>query len=279
MSDILPIETVHLFPEIDHHLIELLVSLRQEDWDRPTLARQWSVRDIAAHLLDVNIRTLSASRDSHLLPPDQTIDGFESLVTYLNNLNATWVDAMRRVSPGMLIELLHFTNQSYNAHLKALKPLDKALYGVAWAGESESYNWFNIAREYTEKWHHQQQIRHATGHMAPLFAEHLYFPYLETSFRALPFHFHHIKAQENESIRVIVRGESDWSWTLIYSQEAWRFDPDPEKEAMTIVRIDGDVAWRIFSRQISRDEVLEYTDITGDQALAEHLLHLKAVMV
>jgi len=32
---------------------------------------------------------------------------------------------------------------------------------VDWAEEMESKNWMAIAREYTEKWLHQQQIRDA----------------------------------------------------------------------------------------------------------------------
>ncbi|MEJ7682555.1 MAG: hypothetical protein WKG06_32810 [Segetibacter sp.] len=28
-----------------------------------------------------------------------------------------------------------------------------------WAGEKKSKNWFHIAREYTEKWHHQMSSR------------------------------------------------------------------------------------------------------------------------
>ena len=39
----------------------------------------------------------------------------------------------------------------------------RAIFSVAWAGESESENWFDVARDYTERWHHQQQIRDAVG--------------------------------------------------------------------------------------------------------------------
>ena len=38
-----------------------------------------------------------------------------------------------------------------------------AVFSVAWAGEDKSAHWFDVAREYTEKWHHQQQIRDAVG--------------------------------------------------------------------------------------------------------------------
>ena len=36
-------------------------------------------------------------------------------------------------------------------------------FGVAWAGEERSPAWFDVARELTERWHHQAHIRLATG--------------------------------------------------------------------------------------------------------------------
>lgn len=69
----------------------------------------------------------------------------------------------------MLIELTEFTTPKVVRHLKNSYPKGTALFSVGWAGETESENWFDIAREYTEKWHHQQQIREATRR--PLFVE------------------------------------------------------------------------------------------------------------
>ena len=65
-----PIDTVSLFPLLDQELIALLRSLKRDDWYRPTLARLWTVKDIAAHLLDGNMRTLSLARDGQQLAPD-----------------------------------------------------------------------------------------------------------------------------------------------------------------------------------------------------------------
>ena len=100
-----PIETLPLFAELDRLLLELLRSLTPADWQRPTLARQWTVQDVAAHLLDGNLRTLSMLRDGHFdeAPQDPSYPG---LVAYLNRLNADWVRAARRLSPVVLVALL-----------------------------------------------------------------------------------------------------------------------------------------------------------------------------
>jgi hypothetical protein len=66
---------------------------------------------------------------------------------------------------------LEQSGKAYCDYLKSLDPFDKAVFSVAWAGEDESKNWFHIAREYTEKWHHQQQIRLAVGEEQTLLKE------------------------------------------------------------------------------------------------------------
>jgi len=58
MQQVIPIPTLHLFPVLDELLIGLLKSLSADDWNKPTVARLWTVKDIAAHLLDTNVRTI-----------------------------------------------------------------------------------------------------------------------------------------------------------------------------------------------------------------------------
>ena len=91
----IPIPTIHLFNVLKENLIALLRSLTQEEWNKPTIARLWNVKDVAAHLLDGNIRALSSSlRDNYFNTPPGNIYTTEDLVSYLNGLNAGWVHAM-----------------------------------------------------------------------------------------------------------------------------------------------------------------------------------------
>ena len=57
MSEPTPILTSHLFPVLDTKLIELLRLFIEDDWLRSALPR-WAVKDIAADLLDGNLRRL-----------------------------------------------------------------------------------------------------------------------------------------------------------------------------------------------------------------------------
>ena len=202
-----PVATIQLFAALDELLIELLESLSPEDWHKQTLAPDWKVKDVAAHLLDGNIRSLSSSRDGYKPDVSGSINSYQELVRYLNLLNRDWVSAMKRVSPQMLVALLSTTNALYREHLAQLDPFQKSIFPVAWAGESESQNWFHIAREYTEKWHHQQQIRHALGGSSPLFTKSFFKPYLETSLRALPYQLKSFKAEIGDTFSLLVSGE------------------------------------------------------------------------
>ena len=47
-----PILCSQIIRQVDQHLIELLTSLDAAEWDLPTITPQWSVRDVAAHLVD-----------------------------------------------------------------------------------------------------------------------------------------------------------------------------------------------------------------------------------
>src|SRR5689334_98104 len=105
MTPVGVISVVPLFPVVHSKLIELLSGLRENDWNLPTACPQWSVRDIAAHLLDGEIRKLSGSRDGFVPPPPSIpISGFADLVAFLNDLNAQWVVAARRMSPRVLTD-------------------------------------------------------------------------------------------------------------------------------------------------------------------------------
>ena len=93
-SSLRPVGPVHLADRIaplDAELIALLRGLRPDDWRRPTACALWTVKDIAAHLLDTQLRRISYQRDGMSTLPDVPIHGYSDLVKYLNRLNAEWV--------------------------------------------------------------------------------------------------------------------------------------------------------------------------------------------
>jgi uncharacterized protein (TIGR03083 family) len=273
-----PIFVIDLFPTLDEKLLDLLWSLDAEDWEKQTIAPLWCVKDIAAHLLDGNIRALSMLRDQYVGEKPEQIDSHQDLVAFLNRLNADWVQAMRRVSPQVLIELLEITGRDYMVYLQQLEPNEPAAFPVAWAGEEQSANWFHIAREYTEKWHHQQQIRLAVGQETPLYEAEFYIPYLETSMRALPHHYRNVSAEAGDCVQFNITGTGGASWWLYREPERWVLIPQNHEPPTCEVTIPGAIAWRIFTKGISKQKARQQVEIVGRQELGNPIFDMLAVM-
>lgn len=272
---IIPIPTLHLFPALDEKLIPLLKSLTAEDWNKPTLARLWTVKDIASHLLDGNLRAISMLRDNYFGEKPANIDSYQNLVDFLNQLNADWVKATRRISPALLIDLLESSGKEYTQVLTELDPFQPATFSVAWAGESESLNWFHIAREYTEKWHHQQQLREAVGQPG-LMERDFFFPAMDTFMRALPYTYRTISAEAGTAIEIKVSGDAGGKWTIVKQATGWSFAP--HEAPVAIVEINPDTAWKLFTKGIAKEEAEKKIRFSGEERLGKAVLNMLSVM-
>ena len=278
MEPLSSLYTADLFPSLHGELIDLLRGLAPADWECPTVAGDWRVRDVAAHLLDVDLRKLSVNRDGFLAPPDEPIGGYGDLVRFLNRLNADWVVAARRLSPRVLVDLLAVTGPAVSDLIAALPPHEPALFSVAWAGESQSENWFDIGRDYTERWHHQMQIRDAVG--APLLlARPWLHPLLDLSVRALPRAYESVMAEDGTAVVFEVTGEEGFVGSLIREDGAWRVRRGAAPNPAVTVRADPDMAWRLLYNALPLAIARKRVSIQGDAALAAPLLSTRSVMV
>jgi hypothetical protein len=273
-----PIYTTDLFPVLHTELLTLLRQLEPEEWLKPTSAAPWSVKDMAAHLLDTDMRRLSAQRDGFIPlatePPPAT---YRDLVSLLNRLNAEWVRAAQRLSPQLLIELLALIGPQVHHLFQTLDPLASARVSVAWAGETASAHWFDIAREYTEKWHHQQHIREAVG--APLLtARRWLYPALDTFMRGLPYTYREIGAAEGTHLVVSIQGNASGDWTLSRYNQRWQLYQGAVADPHARVQLDQDIAWRLFTKGMTPAEARRHLVIEGDEPLGAQLLSLLAIM-
>lgn len=277
VTEIKTIETLHLFPILDKMLIDLLKSLTEEEWHAKTVAKKWIVKDIASHLLDGNLRGLSISRDRYFGEKPENINSYQDLVDFLNHLNLTWTNATKRLSPNVITNLLESTGKEYYQHLQTLHPFENAIFSVAWAGEETSLNWFHIAREYTEKFLHQQQIRDAVGKQALLTKE-LFYPFIHTFMQALPNTYRNTEAKKGTTVCMIINTEIGGQWNIIKEEEDWEFTDSPENKATAVIKIDPNDAWLLFSKGMTAQEAKEKVEIIGDATLAETALNIVAVM-
>jgi uncharacterized protein (TIGR03083 family) len=279
MDPLIPIPTLHLFAKLDKLLLELLRSLSPEDWELPTLSRQWNVKDVAAHLLDGNLRMLSIVRDGYRGDPPVDVNSYRELVNYLNDMNTIWVLAYRRVSPRILIEMLESSGREYIDCLHKLKPFEPSVFPVAWAGETESANWFHIAREYTEKWHHQQQIREAIGLQHVLMTPEFFYPCIDTFLRALPYAYHNLDTEMATLIKIEITGEGGGIWYIEKTFSGWRFVKNiTMAPAAAAVCMPTGIAWKIFTKAMTAEEAGDEIKTEGGVDLIKPVLQMVSVM-
>ena len=265
------------FSDLNEEYIQLLKNLRHSDWNKSTVCKDWDVRAITLHLLDTNIRRLSIGRDGHSFLKNKQFNTYQELVAFLNQLNAEWILAMKRVSNEIIIDLSETFQQQLLAYFKELDPFDMALFPVRWAGKEHSENWFDIAREYTERWLHQQQIRFALNDQTLLQPKY-YTPYLETAMQALPYTYLKVKAPLNTTVKVEIVGVAGGVWTIKKDKSFWDFTQDQVEKPDALIYIDQQIAWLLFSKGINPLEAAQYYQIHGDVSLASHALEMTAVM-
>jgi uncharacterized protein (TIGR03083 family) len=257
------IDTVPLFAELGKGLMELLSSLSAEDWRKPTVHADRDVKDLASHLLDTALRRLAIHRDGFYgAAPSDT--SFQGLVRFIQQMNREWMDATRRLSPRVLVELSTSTEAELAAFFSTLAPHDPAPFSVAWAGETTSETWFDVAREYTERWHHQQQIRDAVG--KPGFTEPKFIdPVIQTFVRGLP---HAYRDAPAGSVRLEIDG-AEWTFSR---------DGFAAGEPSATIRIDSDTAWRLWTKGLSADAARRRAHTSGPAALVAPLFSFVAIM-
>jgi uncharacterized protein (TIGR03083 family) len=275
ISGLDPILCAPMLRCVDAKLIQLLRDLRPGEWDVPTLAPEWKVRDVAGHLLDTTLRKLSLVRDRCFVEQTE-IRSRQDVVDLVNRLNREGVTVYRRFSPPILIDLMEMAClQSAHFH-ESLDPFGPAAFNVSWAGESTSLNWFDTARELTERWHHQQQIRHATNRPGIMTPE-LYHPVLDCFVRGLPHAFREVNALPGTTLQLEIAGDCGGIWILARSGSAWAFAQSPAQPSVSVV-IPQEIAWRVFTKGIDRAEALECSQIEGDRTLGESVFKLTAIV-
>ncbi|HTZ59828.1 MAG TPA: maleylpyruvate isomerase N-terminal domain-containing protein [Acidobacteriaceae bacterium] len=271
-----PVLCAALLRQVDQRLIDLLRSLSLAEWELPTIAPQWRVRDVAAHLLDTALRKLSLARDQWRVEKAD-IRCYQDVIDLVNRLNREGVAVYRRLSPAVLIELMQLACRQSAEYHESLDPFAPAAFGVSWAGEVTSPVWFDTARELTERWHHQEQIRLATNRPGIMIRS-LYHPVLDTFLRGLPYAFHDVAAPSGTAVLVEVSGECGGQWCLLRSPAGWAFAGEMPGEISARIVIPESIAWRIFTKGIDCGAAGGMVAISGDRVLAANVLALVAIV-
>ena len=271
-----PILCAHLLRRVDEKLIDLLRLLAPEEWDLQTAAPLWKVRDVAAHLLDTALRKLSMVRDSCYVET-VNIGSPQDLIALVNRLNQEGVTVYRRLSPRVMIEMMKEACEQSARYHESVDPFVPVAFSVSWAGEESSLNWFDTARELTERWHHQQQIRLATNRPGIMTPD-LYHPVLDCFMRGLPHAYRQVDAPVGTLVLLEISGECGGRWVLVRESPGWGLRERFEGRFASRVRMPQELAWRVFTKGVDRDSARAQVEIEGNRDLGEHVLQLTAIV-
>lgn len=274
------LDTRSLFAPERASLLDLLATLTPDQWSLPTVCDGWSVHDVVLHLLWVDISNLSRRRDRYfgrIQDDPGDLSNMPTLIAFVNDLNNNWVRGARRMSPQLAQSLLRLTGDEWSEWVSTV---DITATGdpVAWAGPDRAPVWLDIAREFTERWIHQQQIRDvvgAPGATDPQFVR----PVLSTFAMALPHALRNVEIQPGGIARLTITGEGGGTWLAQRSASAWEFgNAESHAETMASVELDEETAWKLFTRGLSPSQGAALAVMSGHPQIVEAILNMVTVL-
>jgi hypothetical protein len=168
------------------------------------------------------------------------------------------------------------TGEWTKAYFRSLD-LDTLGGPVDWVGPEPAPVWLDLAREYTERWVHQQHIRDAVGR--PGLKERRWLgPVLEAFVLALPRTLRDAPAPDGATLRLVITGEAGGKWVARRRDGGWFLSAAPSGVADATVELDQETAWRLFTKGITRDEARQAATITGNPVLAERMLETVSIL-
>ena len=268
--------TAHLIPEVESKLLELLGQLTPEDWETPTISPRWKVKDVAAHLLDTQLRKLSIARDRHVTEIP-VIHSAADLAAFIDRLNQEGVDAL---SPP----------ESDGSHLSDGSRLDREREVSPIAGSLRPGNFCSelgwrrdiaqlvryspridgtLAPPTTNQARRKSAWNHDTGALSPV---------LDCFMRALPYTYRNILADPGTLLQFDISGECGGTWCLLCQSIGWQLVKPSLGKATSRVTIPQEIAWRVFTKGIDRKTALAQAQAEGDPELGLHILRMIAIV-
>jgi hypothetical protein len=134
-----------------------------------------------------------------------------------------------------------------------------------------------LARQYTERWTHQQQIRDAVG--VPGLKEPAFLaPVLATFVHALPRAFSDVPAAVGTTVEVVIAGEAGGCWVLTRTPRGWGLGAGPAAAPRARVALEAETAWRLWTKGIRPEAAQAAVSISGDRALGLPVLDAVAII-
>lgn len=248
--------------------LALLASLGDADWVMSTEAGRWTVKDVALHLRDDEHGWLSGGRDRDRSGLLHDTGGYRQFVAALDASNQRWVDGASGLSHRVLPDLPEWCGRQVDQYHASLDL--RAPSRVIWAGPRPVPAWFDLARDLTERWVHQQQIRDAVR--MPGRHDRFLPEVLHTFVWAFPCQYRP-EAAPGTTVQLDV-GRIGGSWILAREARRWVLDEGTAQWPAATLRMAPRVAWRqltglpLRSASTPRKEMTAWSAWSGRSGLS-----------
>jgi hypothetical protein len=203
-------------------------------------------------------------------PDDLTEDEF---IDWIDQLQVGWVDAARRFSPRLVVEMLAWFGPRLGQVL-ASENLTERSARVTWAGPELVPVWLDQLRELSEYWVHRQQLLEALARPVDLDPV-LLRPILLGLRWAYPYRLSQAAFQPGDAVRIRIGVPLNEDWLAVSDRAGWTFGHMPYKRIVAETSLSADDAWRLLTNNQAPSANLPFT---GDPRLTAILNNTRAVI-
>jgi len=270
-----PCDAVSLFVTERARLSELLATLDRADWDRPSPCPGWSILGLCCHLVGDDLGFLARHRDGHYGTPGPEHAGEAEFIAWLDELQAEWVRAARRLSPRVVAGLLDWAGPQIAETMRGEDPR-AVTASVSWAGTGPVPAWLDQVRELSEYWIHRQQLLQALGRPSDLRAD-LAGPVLDGLRWAYPFRLGQVRAEPGDTVTISISGPVAVTWQLVATTTGWEYREEPGPRVAASLGMTTEQAWRLLTNNLPPAERARLT-ASGDETVIGVLYRTRAIV-
>ncbi|MFN9784224.1 MAG: hypothetical protein ACK54A_13410, partial [Sphingobacteriales bacterium] len=106
----------------------------------------------------------------------------------------------------------------------------------------------------------------------------LFLPFMDTLMQGLPHTYREVKANDGNTLEIVVSGEAGGLWQLKMLASGWKLLDKPETILSGEITMSPSTAWKLFTKGMSLEEARQQVQVSGDETLASHCLQMVSVM-
>jgi uncharacterized protein (TIGR03083 family) len=270
-----PADYAALFVTERERLSELLSGLTGEAWERPTPCPGWSVLGLCCHLLGGDFGLLARHRDGYHGTPGPASATEAEFAAWLDELQAEWVRAARRLSPPLVTDLLRWLGPQIAGTFRREDPRARTA-SVSWAGPGPVPAWLDQVRELSEYCIHRQQILQALGRPSDLRGD-LAGPVLDGLRWAYPYRLGRAPAQPGDTVTIAVTGPVARTWKLVAGTAGWDYRDRAGPRVAASLTMNTEQAWRLLTNNLPAAGQAHLA-ASGSTAITGILLQTRAII-